>query len=105
MAKNSRSDSVSTIAKRLRLVRIAHGIVQGQDRGMSQAQFTRLAGIGSSAWNNFETGDNRIGLDNAIKVCKATGASLDYIYLGNTSGLPHALALEISRAEKYLRSK
>ena len=30
---------------------------------MSQSEFARRCGIGVAAWNNAETGDNRIGLD------------------------------------------
>jgi transcriptional regulator with XRE-family HTH domain len=66
---------------------------------MSQSEFARFCGIGIAAWNNAETGDNRIGLDNAIAITKRTGVSLDYIYFGQRAYVPHGLAVEIERLE------
>ncbi len=43
--------------------------------------------------------DHRIGLDNAMALCRATGVTLDYIYFGNSSALPYALAIEINKLE------
>jgi transcriptional regulator with XRE-family HTH domain len=83
----------------LRLIRIAYGRAQRHAREMSQAEIARLCSISAQAWNNAETGDNRIGIDNAMKIAKRTGASLDYIYFGDTRGLPHVLAIEIGRIE------
>ena len=66
---------------------------------MSQAEFARMCGIGPAAWNNAETGDNRIGLDNALALRRATGATLDYIYCNDSAALPHALAVEIAKLD------
>ncbi len=98
-------DSPVEIGRRLRLIRIAYGRIHGHPKGMSQADFCRTTGIGVSAWNNAETGDARIGVDNAIAVYKATGASLEYVYLGDTQYLPHGLLTEIVKAEKELGRK
>jgi transcriptional regulator with XRE-family HTH domain len=95
-----RSDSATAIGARLRLIRLAYGALQGSSRAMAQAEFARLCGITSSAWNNAETGDNRIGLDNALAVCRRTGASLDFIFRGERANLPHALAVEIDHIER-----
>jgi len=91
------ADSVQAIARRLRLIRIGHGNAQGLKREMSQAEICRLTGIETSAWNNAETGDNRLGMENAIRLRQKTGATLDYIFLGDTSALPHTLAVEIAK--------
>lgn len=99
MAQDARPDSNEEIGKRLRLIRIAFGIVQGGKREMSQAEMGRLTGVGRQAWNNAETGDNRLGLDNAMLVCRRTGSTLDYIYFGNPNGVSHALAREIGKLE------
>lgn len=66
---------------------------------MGQSEFARACGIGIQAWHNAETGGNRIGVDNAMLVARRTGASLDFIYLDQRAGLPHALAVEIAKLE------
>ena len=81
---NDVNDCAKTIGARLRLTREAFGL--------SQADWYRLAGIWPSAWNNYETGLRRISLDQALKVCDATGVSLDWIYRGATTGLPRGMA-------------
>lgn len=96
MAQN-RSDTARAIGERLKLVRLAYAAVQG--RVISQSEMARLTGVGIAAWNNAETGDNRLGLDNAMKVSRTTGVSLDYIYFGERAGLPHALAVELEKLE------
>jgi hypothetical protein len=54
----------------------------------------------SQAWNNAETGDNLIGIANAMKLCRATGVTLDWIYRGVRSNLPRLIANEKARARK-----
>jgi transcriptional regulator with XRE-family HTH domain len=71
------------LAKRLRLTREA--------MKLSQAEWCRLVGIDPQAWNNYEKARNRISIDEALKVCQATRASLDWIY----RGLPVKLATVI----------
>lgn len=93
-------ESAAAIGARLRLLRLAYGALQRRDKEMSQSEFARLCEIGISAWNNAETGDNRIGIDNAKKVARRTGASLDFIYFGERAGLPHALAVAIAALER-----
>lgn len=100
MARDSRPDTPKAIGARLQLVRLAYGIVQGSTKELSQVDFAKLCGISKGTWNNAETGDNRLGLDNALAVCRRTGVSLDYIYRGERAGLPHALAVEIEKIEK-----
>jgi transcriptional regulator with XRE-family HTH domain len=57
--------------------------------GLNQASWCRLVGIEVQAWNNYESGLRRISVDQAIKVCQATGVTTDWIYRGLMSaGLP-----------------
>src|SRR5262245_65016276 len=84
-----RPDNPYEIGDRLRLTR--------QALGLSQAELCRRTGISPAAWNNAETGDNRIGIDNAMSLCKATGATLDWIFMGHRGGLPQKLAVDIER--------
>ncbi|WP_083926454.1 helix-turn-helix domain-containing protein [Bradyrhizobium sp. WSM4349] len=88
------SRDLKTIAERLKLIR---GSVHG---GMTQAAFGRLVGIEPQAINNYETALRRISVDQAIKVCAATGVSLDYIYRGVTSQLPAEIATNIQKLQR-----
>ena len=98
-AKEERDDKTDSIGKRMRLIRLAYGKLNGHPNGMSQTEMARLCGMSAQAWNNSETGDNRISIDNARSLQDRTGASLDYIYTGNIASLPHRLAIEIQKLE------
>jgi DNA-binding XRE family transcriptional regulator len=95
MARKRQPDSRNDIGERLRVTREA--------LGLSQAELCRRLGISPAAWNNAETGDNRIGIDNAMLLCKAIGVTLDWIYMGHRGGLPQKLAVEIERLLKRRR--
>lgn len=95
-----RVDSNQAIGERLKLLRRAFGDAQKYSREMKQSEIARQCGISVQAWNNAETGDNRIGLDNAMRIRERTGAGLDFIYFGVRSGLPLAIALAVERLEK-----
>lgn len=59
--------------------------------GLSQAQFSRLTGVSQQALNNYLQGRQRPAIDAAVKICDRTGATLDWIYFGDPSGLPQKL--------------
>ncbi|MGC2781121.1 MAG: helix-turn-helix transcriptional regulator [Bradyrhizobium sp.] len=88
---------VNEISDRLRLIREA--------KGLNQATFARLVGIEPQAINNYETGLRRISVDQAIKICAATGVSLDYIYRGLTGHLPVDIATELQRLQRQEKSR
>jgi transcriptional regulator with XRE-family HTH domain len=69
------------IGQRLELIREAIGIEV-------QAEFAKLCGVQPNAYSQWAKGRARISLPFALQVVKATGATLDYIYLGKTDGLP-----------------
>ncbi len=77
---NEMADEIVEIGRRLRRTREA--------MKLNQAMFCRLVGIQQQAWNNYERGLRRISLDQALRVCKVTGVSLDWIYRGIAAGLP-----------------
>jgi transcriptional regulator with XRE-family HTH domain len=83
-------ESVRAIAKRLIATRVA--------LGLNQAEWCRRVGISPQAWSNYESARNRINHDQALRVCKAIGVSLDWIYRGEASILPHNLAISIRSA-------
>src|SRR5689334_184996 len=68
------------VAERLRATRLA--------LKLTQARLCRLTGISTASWNNAETGDARIGVDNAILLCQATGITLDWVFRGIRKDLP-----------------
>ncbi|MGY4288852.1 transcriptional regulator with XRE-family HTH domain [Bradyrhizobium sp. LM2.7] len=93
------SRDLKAIAERLKLIRLAvHG-------GMKQAAFARLVGIEPQALNNYETALRRISVDQAVKICAATGVSLDWIYRGITAGLPAEMATALQRKQREERKR
>lgn len=89
MAKKSLPPSqVEQIAHRLRMGREA--------LGMSAAELCRRTGIQPNTYSQWENSKGRPQLDEAIKLCSALGYTLDWIYLGDRSGLPYAIASKIA---------
>jgi transcriptional regulator with XRE-family HTH domain len=62
--------------------------------GRNQAAFANLIGISQSALNNYLKGIRRPEIDVAINIQTKTGVTLDWLYLGDRSGLPSKM-LEI----------
>ena len=61
---------------------------------LNQTAFATLVGISQPALNNYIKAIRRPEIDVAIMIQAKTGVTLDWIYLGNRSGLPARL-LEI----------
>lgn len=76
--------SIVAIGERLRLLREA--------LLYSQTEFARKLNISLQTWNNYERGVSRIRIDEAYKVVRQTGVTLDWIYLGADAHLPRALS-------------
>lgn len=89
----SKETSLSMIAARLKWTR--------QAKGLNQASWCRLAGIEPQAWNNYESGLRRISIDQALKVCRVSGVTLDWIYRGVASGMPVELATSLLELERW----
>jgi len=66
-------------------------------KGLSQAALCRLTGIETNAWNNYERGIRLISPEQARKVCIALKWSMDWIYLGNSDGLPEDVKAGLRR--------
>lgn len=75
------------IGNRIKAIRLA--------LDMNQTEFARRAGIALNTYNQYESGKSRPQLDIAIKICTTYGVTLDWIYLGDPSGLPHRTASQI----------
>jgi transcriptional regulator with XRE-family HTH domain len=64
--------------------------------GITQAELCRRADIKPNAYNHWEKGHGRPSLDQAVRLVRTLSVTLDWIYLGNLSGVPHGLAAQIS---------
>ena len=84
----------NVVGERLKSLRKATGMKM-------QKEAAELLGVSVSRYNNWESGDNLIGVVYATKFAEITGANLDYIYRGLPSGLPmhliQALKVKISQ--------
>ena len=90
-------ENTQEVARRLRMTRQAFG--------MKKAPWSRFVGISAQSWNNVEGTErgpaaNRISVDEALKVCRATGVGLNWIYRGNRDDMPVKVAIKIAELEK-----
>lgn len=82
-------DRVEDIAERLRRLRLAYGFPQAR-------AWCQFVGMAEPSWNAFERGNRRITIDEALKICAKTGASLDWIYRGLEGTLPLHVAQKLA---------
>lgn len=92
MTRPSDGRSKHAIGRRLELTRRAIGL--------SQSEFAQRADLAKNSYNQYETGTNRPQLEAAIKLVDAYRLTLDWIYLGDPSGL----RFDLAEAIKALRS-
>lgn len=55
-----------------------------------------MAGIAPNTYNQWEKGKQPPALDQAIRLCDVHGLTLDWIYLGDASGLPLRITSRIA---------
>lgn len=82
--------SLDAIARRLERTRVA--------LGLTQSEFADKAGIARNTYNQWEKGKGRPQLDGAIALCHVYNLTLDWIYFGETSGLPYQVASKLVNA-------
>jgi transcriptional regulator with XRE-family HTH domain len=75
---------LKAIGLRLELTRLALGFDH-------QNRFCGRAGIATNTYNQYETGDRRPAVENAVALCEAYDLTLDWIYRGDPSGLRYDL--------------
>lgn len=73
--------------------------------GHNQTSFALLVGISQPALNNYLKGIRRPDIDVAIQMQLRTGITLDWLYLGDRSGLPSRLLSILPDLEDGGRSK
>jgi transcriptional regulator with XRE-family HTH domain len=86
-------DFAADVGRRLRLSRRALG-------DLDQQEFGEEAGLSQSRYNKFETGSRPLTLEAAMKLCERWGLTLDWLYRGDPSGLPHKLVTDIRGERK-----
>lgn len=93
MAEHS-EESARSVARRLELTRLALGAKDRQT-------FARSIGISPQGWSNVTgAAPKRIGIDTALTMCKRYGVTLEWIYRGNTYGMPGDLVGKIEELSK-----
>jgi DNA-binding XRE family transcriptional regulator len=82
--------STKVLAKRLETTRLA--------LEMSAADLCKRIDIKPNRWSQYESGERRITEAVAIALCEEFALTLDWIYRGDPSHLPHALRLKMKPA-------
>src|SRR5688572_27378580 len=85
-------ESKKAVGERLRLTRLALGFesqVEICRRISDEPNYPQL-------WNNWEKGRERLSIDNAVVLVRLFRLTLDWIFLGDDSGLPFKLADRIA---------
>lgn len=84
------SQTTKQIAQRLALLL---GILE-----IKAAELCRQTGIATNRWSQYETGKRPITLNAAYKLNKQYGITLDWIFLGDESGMPQRLVSKMRKA-------
>ena len=81
------AEQLKLLADRLELTREA--------LGLNAADLCKRIGIKENRWSQYESGQRRITLEVATKMCDEFGLSLDWIYRGDPRQLPHGLRIKM----------
>ena len=80
-------------AERMKTIRKAKGI-------KSQTAMAKLIGAEINQYNNWERGVAIMPVTFGIRFAAFTGASLDYIYLGDMSNMPMSLVQHLHKSKE-----
>lgn len=69
---------------------------------VKQVDLARALGISVGRLSNYERGSRPLDIEIAIAICQKLDSTLDYLYTGNTRGLPFHVAEQIARQEGRL---
>lgn len=89
MAKANELYSAMSVGERLRITRLALKLTQ---KGMAHP-----LSVSRAAYTMYETGTRVPPWNIAIELCEKWGLTLDWIYMGDLSGLPAYLVERINR--------
>lgn len=68
--------------------------------GLSQMEFGLSAGLGQTRYHNYESGDRLLTLKAAFLLCEKYSLTLDWLYMGDPSGLPYRLHDQLKSLKK-----
>lgn len=91
MKKTLHATRPESIGKRLEITRIALGFP-------TRREFYAPIGLGESATSMWESGQRLPHVQHAMLLCREYGLTLDWIYRGVLSSLPHRTAMTIRAA-------
>jgi transcriptional regulator with XRE-family HTH domain len=57
------------------------------------------ANLKANRYCQYETGARSLTIEAALSICEQYGVTLDWLYRGDRSTLPHRLAIDIARIE------
>jgi transcriptional regulator with XRE-family HTH domain len=84
--------SVESVARRLEQTRLALEV--------GQSEFAKRAGLAQNTYNQFERGKRRLSLEAAHALCDEYRLTLDWLYRGDLSSMPHTLAGTLRRMRR-----
>lgn len=85
---NDPVDSRSVIQARLIALR--------EYAGLTQADFGATVGCSPGRWSNYENGHRPLPPEIASKVCLTYGVTMDWLYRGNSYGLPKEMSAKLA---------
>ena len=65
--------------------------------GLTAAQLCKRIDCKANRWSQYESGERRITLEIADRLCDEFGLTMDWIYRGNRAILPDAIRVKIPR--------
>ena len=89
MSHLSMADKLKSLGSRLKMTREA--------LDLSAADLCKIIRVRPNRWSQYESGERRITIEVAEKLCDEFGLTLDWIYRGNAAHIPHALRLKMVR--------
>lgn len=87
--KTAMAETAKTIGNRLLVTREA--------LGLKAAEVCRRIGCKANRWSQYESGERKITLPVANRLCDEYGLTLDWIYRADPARLPHELRLRMPR--------
>jgi ribosome-binding protein aMBF1 (putative translation factor) len=79
--------TLKSIAIRLKSTREAIGV--------TAAELCRQINCKPNRWSQYESGDRKITVEVADRLCDEYGLTLDWIYRANPAGLPHRIHIKL----------
>lgn len=70
---------------------------------VKQVELAKALGISVGRLSNYERGTRPVDIETAIALCGKLDSTLDYLYTGNTRGLPFHVAQQMAQKDGRLQ--